>query len=59
MVALRYESSPLMLKNNLLVRCAHSRNIFKLSKRNFASPRGHVILFFFIDLMFLPNARSP
>ena len=30
-------------KNISLVRCAHSWNIFQLSKRNFVSPRGHVI----------------
>ena len=30
-------------KKNSLVRCAHSWNIFQHSKRNFVSPRGHVI----------------
>ena len=30
-------------KNISLVRCAHSWNIFQHSKRNFVSPRGHVI----------------
>ena len=36
-------------KNISLVRCAHSSNIFQHSKRNFVSPRGHVIssIFFF------------
>ena len=33
----------LVLKNISLVRCAHSWNIFQHSKRNFVSPRGHVI----------------
>ena len=42
-VAWRYEISLLMLKNISLVRCAHSLNIFQHSKRNFVSPRGHVI----------------
>ena len=31
------------VENILLVRCAHSWNIFQHSKRNFVSPRGHVI----------------
>ena len=30
-------------KNISLVRSAHSWNIFQYSKRNFVSPRGHVI----------------
>ena len=30
-------------KNISLVRCAHLRNIFQHSKRNFVSPQGHVI----------------
>ena len=30
-------------KNISLVRCAHSSNIVQHSKRNFVSPRGHVI----------------
>ena len=33
----------LVLKNISLVRCAHSWNILQLSKRNFVSPRDHVI----------------
>ena len=32
-----------MVKNISLVRCAHSGNIFQHSKRNFVSPRSHVI----------------
>ena len=43
MTAWRYEISLLVLKNISLVRCAHSWNIFQHSKRNFVSPRGHVI----------------
>ena len=43
MAAWRYEISLLVLKNISLVRCAHSWNIFQHSKRNFVSPRGHVI----------------
>ena len=39
MTAWRYEISLLVLKNISLVRA----NIFQHSKRNFVSPRGHVI----------------
>ena len=31
------------VENISLIRCAHSWNIFQQSKRNFVSPRGHVI----------------
>ena len=43
MAARRYEISLLVWKNISLVRCANSRNIFQHSKRNFVSPRDHVI----------------
>ena len=36
-------------KNISLVRCAHSWNIFQHSKRNFLSPRGHVISFLYLS----------
>jgi len=46
MVAWRYEISLFAFrveKNISLVRYAYSWNIFQHSKRNFLSPRGHVI----------------
>ena len=52
MTAWRYEISLLVLKNISLVRCAHSRNIFQHSKRNFVSPRGHVIYSIFLEWEF-------
>ena len=36
-------------KNISLIRCAHSWNIFQHSKRNFVSPRGHVISSIYVD----------
>ena len=36
---------PPRVENISLVRCAHSWDIFQHSKRNFVSPRGHVISF--------------
>ena len=41
--AWRYEISLLVLKNISLVCCTHLWNIFQHSKRNFVSPRGHVM----------------
>ena len=43
MAAWRYEISLLMLKNISLICYAHSGNIAQHSKRNFVSPRGHLI----------------
>ena len=36
-------------KNISFIRCAHSWNIFQHSKRNFVSPRGHVISSIYVD----------
>ena len=62
MAAWRYEISLLVLKNISLVRCAHSWNIFQHSKRNFVSPRGHVISSIYslneIFMMFLYENRK-
>ena len=43
MAAWRYEISLLVFQNISLIRCTHSFYIFQRSKRNFVSPRGHVI----------------
>ena len=43
MAASRYEISLLVLKKYF----TRSRNIFQHSKRNFVSPRGHVISFIY------------
>ena len=45
MAARRYKISLRVLNNISLVRCAHSWNIFQHEKRNFVSPRGHVMFY--------------
>ena len=55
---LEIRNSLLVLKKISLVRCAHSGNIFQQSKRNFVSPRGHVLSSIYASEIILVYTQS-